>query len=192
MTKNLFMLCDEESINYKGFNLGSLVSESVEKSGYRATQINIADNELKPCMGCFNCWIKTPGLCVNTHDRANDISRHMVNSDIMILITHSVYGGYSYGIKSFLDRFIPSISPFFEMINGEMHHQKRYTDFPDFIAFGFGEMSLLERNTFEQLIRRNAINFHAKRNLALTAESDTEITWAISKLSSFISGTNHA
>ena len=82
------------------------------------------DMKINPCLGCFNCWVKTPGKCIINDD--NELkNRLFIECDYIVLVSRILYGMYSPTFKVALDRIIPNISPFFQLVNGEMHHKKR-------------------------------------------------------------------
>lgn len=80
---------------------------------------------VKSCIGCFGCWVKTPGECV-LKDRCSVIPGYISKSSEVIIITPLLYGGYSSKVKAVLDRSIGYILPYFRIVHGEMHHQMRY------------------------------------------------------------------
>jgi len=179
------ILCDRESLSYEGLNLPSKIETTVEKSNTKVELITLNGDEIKPCLGCFKCWVKTPGLCVMTEDCANTVARGEIQSDILIIISKIKYGGYSYDIKSFLDRSIPNISPFFETINGEMHHKMRYKRFPIIITIGYGNSTSKENQTFINLTKRNALNMQAQNHFVFTMKNLDEVdkmTYSLEKV----------
>lgn len=122
--------------------------------------VNLQEAEIASCLGCFGCWVKTPGVCV-IDDPAREIARQWVKSDLVITICPITFGGYSYELKKALDRSICNISPFFKKIKGEVHHKKRYDRYPKMISVGTLPANNPEyAATFQQLVSRNAINMH--------------------------------
>lgn len=116
--------------------------------------------KLAHCLGCFNCWVKTPGICVEA-DAGREIARAIVRSDVTVLFTPVTFGGYSPELKKMVDRFVQMASPFFAMDHGEVHHPPRYTRMPRFIMVGVQrEPNPIEAHIFKTLAGRNAINFH--------------------------------
>ena len=116
---------------------------------------------VKPCMGCFGCWIKTPGRCV-IGDRCSDIPSYIAKCDEMILISSVLFGSYSESIKAVIDRSIPYVLPYFRIVGGEMHHKMRYKHSFKLKALFYGECDSEERQLAESLAQANAVNFGAK------------------------------
>ncbi len=140
-------------------------------------------------MGCFVCWIKTPGICVRD-DIARKVARDVVQSDVLIYITPVTFGGYSSELKKALDRNIPIILPFFQKIKGEIHHKARYDHYPNLLVIGYLDKPNPEyEETFNFLVGRNALNMHNRKTLSeLFLKSDRKesiqarIKAAISKI----------
>ena len=183
---NILILCDRGSDDYDGVNLCREAQTAVERAGGEARVITLNGDEIKPCMGCFHCWVKTPGLCVMTDDRANEVAGHEMRSDAMVIISKITYGGYSYDIKSFLDRSIPNLSPFFELIHGETHHKRRYARFPYMFTIGYGDCAPGERETFVALAERNALNMRPPGHSVFTVHDAGEAVEAMRFLANII------
>jgi len=169
------LLCDRESLSYDGLNLSSKIESIVEKSNIEVELITLNGDEIKPCFGCFKCWVKTPGLCIMTSDCANTVARKEIQSDFMIILSKIEYGAHSHDIKSFLDRSIPNLAPFFEIVKGEMRHKMRYERFPIIITIGYGDFTDQECQTFINLAERNALNMQPPKHFVFTMQNINEI-----------------
>jgi multimeric flavodoxin WrbA len=92
----------------------------INKNDYKVINANAAS---APCMGCFNCWFVTPGMCkINDYIQNSD----MGNSEETILISQNCYGGYSEQVKKILDRSVPASTPFFTYRSWKVRHVKRH------------------------------------------------------------------
>ncbi|HDP80093.1 MAG TPA: hypothetical protein ENN21_04545 [Spirochaetes bacterium] len=135
-------------------------------SAYRKREADVTihglhDMKLAHCVGCFGCWIKTPGVCVH-RDAGREINREMINCDEVVLLSPVVFGGYSYALKRMVDRFIPLLHPNLGIFHGEIHHRKRYTRYPRLVSIGIQkETDREEEKIFKITAGRNTINFHA-------------------------------
>ena len=112
-------------------------------------------------MGCFGCWVKTPGKCV-VNDRCSYIPSCIAKCDEIILISPILFGGYSEAIKAVIDRSIPYVLPYFRIVDGEMHHKMRYKHSFKLTVLFYGECDNEERQIAESLVCANAMNFGAK------------------------------
>jgi multimeric flavodoxin WrbA len=84
-----------------------------------------ANNAFAPCMGCFHCWLKTPGVC-KINDGLKNAGSLIGNSEEIVLISKNCYSGYSEPVKKVIDRSISISSPFFTYRSGKMRHRRRY------------------------------------------------------------------
>lgn len=136
----------------------------------------LRDEKIAYCVGCFGCWLKTPGQCL-VDDAGRTVARALVQSDLVIYLTPVTFGGYSSDLKKALDRIVPIVSPFFTKIGGETHHVKRYDRYPKMLALGLLTKADDESaTTFTSLLARNAINGHAPASAAATVIEGTAPT----------------
>jgi multimeric flavodoxin WrbA len=116
---------------------------------------------LAPCLGDFECWTKTPGLC-RTQDDAQSIARAFQQADLAILVTPLLFGGYSPALKTALDRLLGVIHPFFRQGIRVTRHAPRYDRYPALFFVGLEEeASPPERELFTAFAGGNAINLMA-------------------------------
>lgn len=135
------------------------LSRGLSATGARIHNFCLREIKLAHCLGCFNCWIKAPDICVES-DLGREIAKAVIQSDLAVLFTPVTFGGYSPGLKK-MDRFIQLISPFFQMDHGEVHHPPRYAHRPRLIVVGVqGHANPQEAHIFKTLAGRNAINLH--------------------------------
>lgn len=158
---------------------GRIVSDVLHNGGWHVESLALREIDVAPCLGCFGCWVKTPGVCV-IDDAGRDIARRMAQSDLLIYLTPLTFGGYSSELKKALDRSIPNLSPLFRLVHGEVHHVKRYARNPKVVGIGVratGPIDPDEEELFETLVHRNGINLHAPKDAAcvITAEEDEDV-----------------
>jgi multimeric flavodoxin WrbA len=127
---------------------------------WRVTSLTLRELDITCCHGCFHCWTKSPGIC-KIKDDGQHIARDIITSDLAVPFTAVTFGGYSAELKKAIDRALCLISPFFTIIDGEVHHQKRYERYPYWLTVGTlpGPDEASER-IFKTLARRNALNLH--------------------------------
>ena len=125
------------------------------------TTVFAAKPKVHHCVGCFNCWVKTPGKCAIA-DRCQKMPKMLAHSDEMIIISRMLYGGYSPEIKAVLDRSIGYIMPYFRIVKGEMHHAMRYNNPFKLSSYFYGNIEdETECLLAEQLVAANAVNLGA-------------------------------
>ena len=178
----VLLLSDRESVNYQRVNINAVVCEAFSSTDIKLQNVIVDGDKIKPCRGCFRCWIKTPGVCILTDDGTNQITEWQIQADVVIVLTRITYGGYSYDIKSFLDRSIPNLSPYFASYQGEIHHKMRYARFPDVIFLGYGSSSQTEQQTFKELTDRYALNMRPKRHSTYLINDGDDILSTVAQL----------
>jgi multimeric flavodoxin WrbA len=127
--------------------------------------IVLREQRIGNCAGDFFCWVRSPGMC-NTNDDNRLIAAKIIQSDLVIYLTPVTFGGYSSELKRIVDHQIQNISPFFTNIKGEIHHQKRYSQYPTVLTIGWMEdPDPRAEAIFRYLIHRNSINMYAKTSI---------------------------
>lgn len=86
--------------------------------GTDVCKIDLYKKNIKPCMGCFSCWSKTPGSCVIADDMI-EISNEIKKADIIIMSFPLYFFGLPSEVKAFVDRCLPFMKPYMgNMANG--------------------------------------------------------------------------
>lgn len=68
--------------------------------------IHINKLDIKPCLGCFSCWTKTPGSCV-INDDMQALYKKIESADIIIENFPLYFFGIPSGFKAVVDRCLP-------------------------------------------------------------------------------------
>jgi multimeric flavodoxin WrbA len=143
-----------------------ILTEEIHRNGASLQTYTLQDIKMGTCVGCFGCWLKTPGECLEP-DIGLEIAQVVVQSDTTFLLTPITFGGYSSEIKKVQDRWIPLILPYFGLFHGETHHLPRYSRYPRLVGIGIQRQANSEEaHLFKTLVGRNAINFHAPTHAA--------------------------
>ena len=140
-------------------------AEEVLPQNRKNTVLFPAMPPVRNCIGCFACWVKTPGACA-IDDRARQIGDIYPNQDAFIIVSRCVYGGLSPDVKAVLERNMGvSLLPFFRVVNGEMHHPPRHERLIELIIHFYGaDISEQEQEIANALVTANALNFNAKKH----------------------------
>lgn len=106
--------------------------------------INTADLKIMHCMGCNNCWLKTPGVC-SIKDDYEIILKKLVAAENFWVVADTKFGFIDYRGKRVLDRIVPMLNMYIEIRDGWERHQLRYHPLNfGFIYKGNGNRELLE------------------------------------------------
>ena len=109
------------------------------EEAYPGWKVICDDGAIRPCVGCFSCWNRTPGRCV-IRDGYEDIGALFHRAEEVVVISRYTWGGFSGFVKNVFDRCLGYALPHFEVVDGETHHKRRYDeDKPfSFIFYGHG------------------------------------------------------
>ena len=123
----------------------------------------ICDNKkIKNCMGCFECWVKTPGKC-KIRDGYENLGKLYSEVEHVTIISECFYGSYSPFVKNVLDRTIPYLLPFFKFKNKEMHHITRSKTKFDLNVYFYGKnLSSKEKIAAKEIVKANSVNLDVK------------------------------
>lgn len=136
---------------------------ALESRGVEVARVALAGLGVKPCTGCWSCWLATPGRCVRK-DGLESIYPKVLAADLVVWAFPLVLGAQNALTKTVQDRMIPLLHPYIELVAGECHHRGRYARYPllaAVVAPGNGdgpEDILLVRTLFE----RFALNFRSR------------------------------
>lgn len=76
-------------------------------------ELAVSKLELKPCIGCFSCWSKTPGKCCLCDDMAQVLER-LLWADVTVWSFPLYYFSVPGGLKNLIDRQLPLVLPFMQ------------------------------------------------------------------------------
>lgn len=112
------------------------------------------------CVGCFGCWVKTPGRCI-VHDGLAGMGTLLGAASEVAIMARNTYGAYAPLAKKALDRSLGYLHCDFRVVRGETHHRLRYGNAPRLTVWLYGPSTEEERATAVELVRRNALNMGA-------------------------------
>jgi hypothetical protein len=84
--------------------------EGMEQAGATTDILHIHQLHLKPCLGCYTCWTRTPGVCVQKDGMADALQKHLW-ADFLIIGTPLYFFLMSAQLKTFIDRLLPLSEP---------------------------------------------------------------------------------
>lgn len=96
-----------------------------EKTPCEVKQADVIKKDIQPCLGCFGCWQKGDGKCVQQDDQ-NEILADILWADLIIWS----FPLYCYGMPSHLkavqDRTIPLLRLRMKEQHGKVQHETLY------------------------------------------------------------------
>lgn len=131
--------------------------------------IDLSSLKISNCVGCFGCWVKTPGRCV-IRDDAVKVYPCIAKSDRVLYVSRVRYGGYDTVMKTMLERAIPVQKAFIRLLDGETHHVQRAVALKQATIVAYGCEDKEEQQVFQRLVARNAKNMNFKSYKVLFVE----------------------
>ena len=87
--------------------------------------IGTSDMKIAHCVGCNQCWLKTPGICA-IKDDYEIILKKLVQADNLWLVSDTRFGFLDYKGKRVMDRIMPMLNMTIGFRDGWMRHELRY------------------------------------------------------------------
>jgi hypothetical protein len=107
-----------------GLFLSHLV-RGMEEAGGDARIVHLREKNVKTCHGCFHCWTKTPGRCVQADDMTDELLSLIPAADLMVCATPLYNHTMNAVMSNFRERMLPLLQPFGEMRGGRFEQKLR-------------------------------------------------------------------
>ncbi len=123
--------------------------KGMREAGAEVETIHLRDKKVKNCIGCFTCWTKTPGVCVQKDDMTNEIFPKWLEADICVYATPLYHYTVNAEMKAFIERTLPVVEPFMYRKDDRTHHPLRRNP-PKAVVLsvaGFPEPSVFDQLT---------------------------------------------
>lgn len=88
-------------------------------------EVHVNKLDIKPCLGCFSCWNKTPGKCC-IRDEMSDVIENMLWADVILWSFPLYYFSVPGPLKNLMDRQLPMALPFMTQGSESGGHPARY------------------------------------------------------------------
>jgi multimeric flavodoxin WrbA len=153
------------------------LKSNLEANAHVITQLDLRDMPLRYCIGCWGCWVKTPGECIS-RDASLEMDRAVINADFVLWAAPLKMGFPAALLKMANDKHLPLIHPYMVVDHNESHHLKRYARYPRLGLLVEKEADTDERDL--QIVTdincRTALNFKSRLEFCLTTETSvTEV-----------------
>jgi multimeric flavodoxin WrbA/putative sterol carrier protein len=101
--------------------------EGMEAAGAETELVHIRKLHIEPCVGCYTCWVRTPGVCAHKDDMAAVLEEYG-KADMVIFGTPLYHFSMTGLMKNFIDRTLPRLEPWLvphAQIEGVTGHPER-------------------------------------------------------------------
>ncbi len=100
----------------------------MQKAGVEVEYIKLADKKIKPCIGCYTCWTKTPCKCIFKDDMIELREKYRA-ADLVVFASPLYIFNVTGTFKTFMDRLLPIMKPYMLMAeDGHTLHPDRYPE----------------------------------------------------------------
>ena len=139
---------------------------------HHVTRIDLRDKQLRFCVGCFGCWVKTPGECV-ARDASLEMDHAVINADFVVWAAPLRMGFPAALLKMAMDKHLPLIHPYMVVDQGEAHHLRRYPSSPRLGLLIEKEADTDERDLqiITDIYCRTALNLKTRLEFSMTTET---------------------
>lgn len=108
--------------------ISMMVSEFHDQSNFDGYVFDLNKQQVKECIGCWSCWLKTPGKCIQ-----KDLElfyQSFFQADRAVFLIKESCGFISGNLKNLFDRMIVEALPYIKYDSGESMHRSRYSKVP--------------------------------------------------------------
>lgn len=104
----------------------NLVLEGVRAAGATVVDIDLTTRHIAHCLGCYHCWLATPGRCVHNDDMT-PLLESVLDAELVLCATPLFHYSMSSYLKLFMERTLPLTMEGFELTpSGRMRNRTRY------------------------------------------------------------------
>lgn len=123
--------------------------KGMKKAGAKVEVLFPAKMNIKPCKGCFSCWLKNGIECVYKDDMKIFWEKYL-NSDLIVWATPIYVYHCTTAMKTVMDRIFARSNPYILLYNGKESHPRKKEHLPDTVLLAVS--GFMDREVFEPLI----------------------------------------
>ena len=124
--------------------------KGMRDAGAEVEIVNLKHKKINYCIGCYSCWTKTPGTCVQKDDMTSELFPKFIESDLVVYATPLFHYLVNAQMKTFIERTLPVLKPYLERKGDVTAHPLRHK-FPASVLIsvaGFPDMSVFDALSF--------------------------------------------
>lgn len=138
-----------------------IITEGIEIDGAANYVFDLETTRIRPCCGCWSCWLKTPGRCISKE--LDTFYHQYITADRAIYFVKVKKGFVSSKLKTLFERMIPLSLPYISVKTNECMHVPRYDHYPEIEFYYEGEFETdNEKEIFEKYIQRTFYQFYSQ------------------------------
>jgi len=101
--------------------------EGAKYAGAEAEKIFLKNKKINNCIGCFSCWLDTPGVCIFKDDMT-EILEKMREAELWVFGTPIYHDTMTSYLKTAIERTLPFKHPLFKKYKDRTIHPWRYPE----------------------------------------------------------------
>ena len=143
--------------------------EVIKNEKHNIEYFRLRDMNINYCQGCWDCWVKTPGICAIKDDYEQVLSR-IPHVEMVLYVSPVILGYESSLLKKCKDRSIVNVHPYITIFEGEQHHYRRYENMPDISVMLITDSKTTNEDIdlISSTYFRNALNFQKEKTSMIT------------------------
>jgi multimeric flavodoxin WrbA/putative sterol carrier protein len=121
--------------------------QGMKEAGAEVEVVPLRRKKIRYCSGCFTCWTKTPGKCIHQDDMTRELFPKWLAADLVIYAAPLYHFHLNAQMKTFVERTLPAVLPFFEYEEERTTHPLRHS-FPKAVVLsvaGFPDMEAFDQ-----------------------------------------------
>ncbi|HYA13969.1 MAG TPA: SCP2 sterol-binding domain-containing protein [Syntrophales bacterium] len=99
--------------------------KGAQKAGAQVETIYLNEKKIRPCLGCYACWTKTPGVCAIDDDMTGLLQK-VRECDVIVYATPLYNYNMTALMKAFQERMLPLTDPHLIKEGDFYRHPPRY------------------------------------------------------------------
>jgi multimeric flavodoxin WrbA len=119
------------------------------RAGAESQTVYLRNYRIRHCLGCFHCWLKTPGRCVQQDDMSEQLFAKVLQADLVVLATPLYHYTMNARMKAFIERTLPMMLPTFVDLGERTDHPYRGQKVPRLVALSV--CAFPEQSNFQAL-----------------------------------------
>jgi hypothetical protein len=108
--------------------------EGARKAGAVTVTLYLRQYRIKHCLGCFGCWLRHEGQCVQQDDMTGELFGRFLEADLAVLATPLYHFNMNARLKAFIERTLPMLEPIFTDQGERTGHPYRVAHAPRIVA----------------------------------------------------------
>jgi len=85
--------------------------EGARRAGAAAETLYLRNYQINHCLGCYGCWLQTPGKCVQKDDMTETLFDRYLQADVVVLASPIYHATMNARMKLFVERTLPMMDP---------------------------------------------------------------------------------